>query len=90
MGNYDVPAVIKYILKTTGQQKLIYIGHSLGCAMFFIAMVDHPELNDKIELMIALAPASSMAYFKNYLRLFSPFVDQIAVRIYLYAMRNLK
>ena len=81
MGKYDIPAVIKYVLKTTGRQKMIYIGHSLGCAMFFIAMIDHPKLNDKIELMIALAPASSMAYFKNYLRLFSPFVDQIAVML---------
>lgn len=81
MGNYDIPAVIEYILKINGQQRLIYIGHSLGCGMFFIAMINHPELNDRIELMIALAPATSMAYFKNYLRLLSPFVDQIAVII---------
>ena len=80
MGNYDIPAVIEYILNQTGQPKLIYVGHSLGSAMFFIAMINNPELNDKIHVMIGLAPASSMAFFKNYLRLLSPFVDQIAVR----------
>jgi pimeloyl-ACP methyl ester carboxylesterase len=33
---------------------LTYIGHSLGCGVFFIAMVLHPELNAKIDLMVGL------------------------------------
>jgi len=52
IGIYDLPAVINYILKETGQSKLSYIGHSLGCGSFFIAMVKHPELNDKIDIMV--------------------------------------
>jgi lysosomal acid lipase/cholesteryl ester hydrolase len=52
IGNYDLPAVINYILITTGQSKLSYIGHSLGCGTFFIAMVKHPELNSKIDIMV--------------------------------------
>lgn len=55
IGNYDLPAVINHILKTTGQSKLSYIGHSLGCGTFFIAMVKHPELNSKIDVMVVLA-----------------------------------
>jgi lysosomal acid lipase/cholesteryl ester hydrolase len=31
---------------------LSYIGHSLGCGVFFIAMVKHPELNSKIDIMV--------------------------------------
>ena len=54
IGNYDIPAVINYILKKTSQSKLTYIGHSLGCGVFFIAMVLHPELNAKIDLMVDL------------------------------------
>jgi len=88
MGNYDIPAVIEYILNQTGQPKLIYVGHSLGSAMFFIAMINNPELNDKIHVMIGLAPASSMAFFKNYLRLLSPFVDQIAFAMRLLRVRS--
>ena len=38
IGKYDVPAMINYILNTTGRQKLSYIGHSMGCATFYIAM----------------------------------------------------
>ena len=30
MGLYDIPAELNYILKKTGGQKLIYIGHSMG------------------------------------------------------------
>jgi hypothetical protein len=41
-------------LKETGQPKLSYIGHSLGCGTFFIAMVKNPELNSKIEMMVGI------------------------------------
>ena len=53
LGNYDIPSVLNYILQKTGQSKLSYVGHSLGCAMFFIAMINHPALNDKIEVMVS-------------------------------------
>ncbi|KZS08948.1 putative Lipase 3 [Daphnia magna] len=61
MGNYDIPAVINFVLTKTGSEKMSYVGHSMGCTMFFICMSLHPELNDKIDVMIALAPAVSMA-----------------------------
>ena len=62
VGNYDIPAAIEYVLKTTGHSKLIFICHSLGCAYSSIAMINHPKLNDKIELLILLAPVASCAY----------------------------
>lgn len=52
LGKYDIPAVIDYILLKTGQSKLSYVGHSLGCGMFFITMVTRPEYNSKIEMMV--------------------------------------
>lgn len=77
IGNYDIPSVINYILKTTGQSKLSYVGHSLGCGVFFIAMIKHPDLNAKIELMIALSPLSSFANFNAIFRALTPFTDPI-------------
>ncbi|XP_057376938.1 gastric triacylglycerol lipase-like [Daphnia carinata] len=62
IGNFDIPAMINYILSVTGLPTISYIGHSLGCGVFFIAMVKHPELNAKIDAMIALAPLSSFAH----------------------------
>ncbi|XP_057380728.1 gastric triacylglycerol lipase-like [Daphnia carinata] len=61
MGNYDIPAIINFVLSKTGGRQMSYIGHSMGCTMFFICMSLHPELNEKIDVMIALAPAVSMA-----------------------------
>lgn len=79
MGQYDVQANIDYILNETGQSKLIYIGHSMGTTIFFMAMANHPQLNDKIELMIALAPVASMAHLKSPLKKLAPHVNAIQV-----------
>lgn len=79
MGRYDVPAIINYILLTTSRTKLIYIGHSMGCAVFFVAMITHPELNDKIEVMVALAPATSLDHMTSPIRFFAPFVGPLEV-----------
>ncbi|KAI9563008.1 hypothetical protein GHT06_010464 [Daphnia sinensis] len=74
IGDHDIPAIINYILKETRQSKLSYIGHSLGCGVFFIAMIKHPELNAKIDAMVGLAPLSSFANFTTALfRILAPF-----------------
>lgn len=67
IGKHDVPAMINYILKQTGYQKLSYVGHSMGCAVFFIAMITHPELNSKIDVMMAMAPGVAVANSKSVL-----------------------
>ena len=84
LGKYDIPANINYILATNGQSKLVYVGHSLGSASFFIAMIKHPELKDKIDMMIALSPSSTFMNFNNYLQYFFPFSKKIQVKWFLF------
>ena len=79
MAGYDIPAYIDYILNATGEEKLVYVGHSLGCTLFYIAMIEHPHLNDKIELMFSLAPAASMANLSNNLRFMASAIEPIRV-----------
>ena len=79
MGQYDIPAVINYILVRTGREKLVYIGHSMGTTIFWVAMETHPTLNDKIEMMFALAPVASVNDMKSPIKLLAPFVHQIQV-----------
>ena len=43
-------------------------------------MITHPELNSKIEVMMALAPAASVANVKSLVRLSAAFVDPIEVQ----------
>lgn len=52
MGRYDIPAELNYVLAKTSRDGLVYIGHSMGTTMFWVAMETRPELNDKIELMV--------------------------------------
>ncbi|KAF2139068.1 uncharacterized protein K452DRAFT_195093, partial [Aplosporella prunicola CBS 121167] len=56
---HDIPDSIDYVLSTTGQPSLSYIGFSQGTAQAFAALSIHPTLNDKVEVFIALAPAMS-------------------------------
>ncbi|KAF8629400.1 hypothetical protein AX15_003455 [Amanita polypyramis BW_CC] len=65
----DIPDSIQYILDITKAKTLSYIGFSQGTAQAFAALSIHPQLNDKVNVFIALAPAMSPA------GLAAPFVD---------------
>ncbi|KAI7155572.1 alpha/beta-hydrolase [Hortaea werneckii] len=54
---HDIPDSINYILETTRQPNLSYIGFSQGTAQAFATLSIHPTLNEKVNLFIALAPA---------------------------------
>ena len=44
-------------------------------------MITNPHLNSQIEVMMALAPAASVANVKSFVRLSAAFVDPIEVQI---------
>ncbi|KIW04543.1 uncharacterized protein PV09_04297 [Verruconis gallopava] len=54
---HDIPDSIDYILSTTNQPTLSYIGFSQGTAQAFAALAVHPTLNQKVNVFVALAPA---------------------------------
>ncbi|KAI3392763.1 hypothetical protein diail_5199 [Diaporthe ilicicola] len=56
---HDIPNSIEYILGSTGQSSLSYIGFSQGTAQAFAALSIHPKLNQQVNVFIALAPAMS-------------------------------
>ncbi|KPJ14361.1 Lipase 1 [Papilio machaon] len=56
MGYYDLPATIDYVLERTNQKQLSAIGHSQGNTLFYVLGSTRPEYNDKVNLLIALAP----------------------------------
>ncbi|XP_054743363.1 lipase 1 [Anastrepha obliqua] len=57
IGMYDLPAMIDYVLKTTGFKKIQYAGHSQGCTAFFVMCSRRLEYNKKVIMMHAMAPA---------------------------------
>ncbi|OCK75461.1 alpha/beta-hydrolase [Lepidopterella palustris CBS 459.81] len=56
---HDIPDSISYILSTTSQPSLSYIGFSQGTAQAFATLSIHPTLNEQVDVFIALAPAMS-------------------------------
>ncbi|KAA0203257.1 hypothetical protein HAZT_HAZT009254 [Hyalella azteca] len=54
MGEYDVPAMIDYILAQTGQSQLIYMGYSQGGRVGFMAATNTTVAN-KIKLLVSIA-----------------------------------
>ncbi|KAF4124513.1 lysosomal acid lipase/cholesteryl ester hydrolase, partial [Geosmithia morbida] len=62
---HDIPNTIEYILDTTQQASLSYIGFSQGTAQAFATLAIHPTLNQKVNVFIALAPAMAPAGLSN-------------------------
>ena len=80
MGKYDLPAMINKTLDTTGQDKVFYIGHSMGTTGFMVMSNMRPEMNDKIELANFLAPVGYMQHARTPLHYLAPFADEVDVR----------
>jgi triacylglycerol esterase/lipase EstA (alpha/beta hydrolase family) len=74
MGLYDLPAKIDYILRVTKNEQLNYIGHSMGCAGFYIMMSKMPEYNSRIRQMQSLAPVVYGQGLRTPLKLLFPFL----------------
>ena len=58
MGKYDIPAMIDQIISVTEQDKIFYIGHSMGTTGFMVMANDKPAYQDKIHLASFLAPVA--------------------------------
>ena len=63
MGTKDTPAVIDYILNTTGAPKINYVGHSEGTTQIMAGAALMPKFyKEKFNLCIFLAPPASMMH----------------------------
>ena len=75
------------MLEQTGQPTLSYIGHSHGCTLFYMAMIQQPELNEKIDIMIALGTATTLLDPKGSIKMVTPFWRLITKFRFLYRKR---
>lgn len=62
---HDIPDSIDYILNTTSQPSLSYIGFSQGTAQAFASLSTHPKLNERVDVFIGLAPAMAPSGLQN-------------------------
>jgi pimeloyl-ACP methyl ester carboxylesterase len=67
MIHIDLATQINKALNVSGQQKLVYIGHSQGTVMGFGGFSLYPELAAKVSLFIALAPVAYVSHQTSFL-----------------------
>ncbi|XP_035396723.1 lysosomal acid lipase/cholesteryl ester hydrolase-like isoform X1 [Cygnus atratus] len=65
MAMYDLPAMINFVLRKTGQKQIYYVGYSQGASIGFIAFSSMPELAQKVKMFFALAPAVIIKHAKS-------------------------
>lgn len=58
MGQYDVPANLRYILNISGQSQVVYFGHSQGTTQFFIANALNKDISQYFKAFIGMAPVA--------------------------------
>jgi len=74
---YDLPTMLNYVMETTGQEKIYYIGHSMGTTTYMAMNSMDASWADKVELAVLLAPAAFMTHVKSPIKFLAPFTDQI-------------
>lgn len=77
IGQYDLATMIDYVLKYTGRQKVLYVGHSQGTTSLLALLSTRPEYNEKIAQAHLLAAVAFMKYLPHpIVRLFARPLDE--------------
>jgi hypothetical protein len=68
MGEYDAPAQFMKALEVSGKKSGTWIGHSQGSTQMFYALSKNADFwKDKLDLFVALAPATRMKHCSSQL-----------------------
>ncbi|KAE9047773.1 hypothetical protein PR002_g829 [Phytophthora rubi] len=65
MALYDMSAIINYVLTTTGQSTLCYVGNSEGTMQAFAGFSVDQELARKVSYFGALAPVAYLGHIPS-------------------------
>ena len=63
MAKYDIPAMLKFALATSGQPDLFYIGHSQGTLLSFACFSRDPQLAKKVRYIYISLHYTSKIFF---------------------------
>ena len=66
MAQYDVPAVVDYVLRQTRARSVAWVGHSQGTAQMFAALSEnYGNVRSKLSVFVALAPVAYTAHITS-------------------------
>ncbi|VDP67519.1 unnamed protein product [Echinostoma caproni] len=69
MADFDLPTALYYVLNRTKVQTLGYVGHSQGCQIALAHFGQNPDLQSRINVFIALAPAAYLGHMTSPVRI---------------------
>ena len=81
--------MIDHITATTGQEKIFYIGHSMGTTGFMVMANERPDMQEKIHMANLLAPVAYVDHMKSPIRYLAPFSTEIAVKLFFIHIKKL-
>ena len=86
MAKYDIPAMVNFALKTSGQSQLAYVGHSQGTLIAFTGFAINEDLARSVSTLFALGPVYTVGHIVSILQEFvdSGLAPLIAVRVKVY------
>lgn len=62
---YDLPAMIQYVVRETGQQKVQFVGFSMGTTVMFVMGSMRPDVARHVKLVTALGPAWDITHTRS-------------------------
>ncbi len=71
--------MIDMIVSKTGQEKIFYVGHSMGTTGFMVMANERPEYLDHVVLANFLAPVAYVDHMKSPIHYIAPFANSIDV-----------
>ena len=81
MGKFDITAMIDKVLEVSGEEKIFYIGHSMGTTTVMAMSDIHPEMKEKIILANLLAPVAYVEHMRSPIALIAPFANILEVML---------
>lgn len=86
MAKYDIPAMLKFALATSGQPDLFYIGHSQGTILSFACFSRDPQLAKKVKAFVALAPVLNLGHIQGFARILAELTPDLNVLFKLFGV----
>lgn len=75
----DLPTMLDYVMKVSGQDEIFYAGHSQGTVMGFAGFTSNQTLAQHIKAFFALAPVTTVKYIKGLFAFISDFYKELDV-----------
>ncbi|XP_052127142.1 lipase 3-like [Frankliniella occidentalis] len=64
-GVHDVAGTLDYVARATGQDSVLYVGHSMGGTALLALLAERPQYNARVRAAFLLAPAAYFHYVRG-------------------------